>query len=149
MTAEKFWSGWLKVTMIMIIFAGLFLIALYHLGLTGFIDKKIDNTFFSGNDPGEAVHRLRIWMISVAGSVMIGWGMIMLYIVNQPFSRKEKWAWRSIFYSILTWYLIDSSISFSHGVGINIILNTIVFLQVVAPLLFLRNQFFPKLEPAL
>lgn len=146
MTADKFWSGWLKVTMIMIITGGLLLVVLYNLGLTSFIDHKIDKAFFEGHDPGVAVNNLRIWMISVAGSVMVGWGSIMLYIVSNPFKRREKWAWRSIFYPIMIWFVIDTTISITHGVGINVLINTILFLQIIAPLLFLRNQFFGKSE---
>jgi hypothetical protein len=146
MTAEKFWTWWLKVTMIMVMAGGFLLVALYNLGISDFLDRKIDRVFFEGENPADAVNRLRIWMISVAGAVMAGWGLMMLYIVNHPFRRKEKWAWRSIFYPILIWYLIDNTISAWYGVGINVIINTVLFLQVIAPLLFLRNQFFVRLN---
>ena len=148
MNAEKFWMGWLRITIYLVITAGFLMVILYHLGLTGYLDHKIDKAFFDGINPGPAVHFLRIWMISIAGAVMMGWGLAMLYIVNHPFQRGEKWAWKSIFYPMVTWYLIDTAVSLGFGVGINVVINTILFLQVIAPLLFLYSQFYPKAEIA-
>ena len=142
MNADKFWSGWLKVTMIMIILAGIGLTLIYNFGSAEFLDKKIDKVFFSGNDPGEYVHNLKTWMISITGSLMAAWGLTILYLVNNAFQRRKVWAWRSIFYPLLLLYLLDTSISAWFAAGFNVFLNTVIFLQVIAPLLFLRNQFF-------
>jgi len=146
MTADKFWSGWLKITMTMVVLMGILLVLLYNFGAAGFLHIKIDKVFFDGHSPGEAVENLKIWMVSVTGSVIAAWGLSMLYLVNHSLKRREKWAWRSIFYPVLVWYLLDTMVSAYHGVGFNVIINTILFLQVIAPLLFLRNQFFGKLK---
>ncbi len=58
---------------------------------------------------------MRGWLIGVSGAVMAGWGSSMLYIVHHPFQKREKWSWRSIFYPLLLWYILDSTISAYYG----------------------------------
>ena len=144
MNAEKFWLGWLKITMCLVVLAGILLALFSDYLFSDFIDTKINKIFFSGISPEFNVEQLKKWMFGVSGAVMVGWGLSMLYVVNYPFRQKEQWAWRCIFYPVLAWYLIDSSISAYFGVGFNVLINSILFLQIVAPLLFLRAQFFPQ-----
>lgn len=132
--------------MILVILAGILLVILYNLGMADFMDRKIDRVFSPGESAGVDAESMRIWLVSIIGSVMAAWGLSMLYLVNHAFTRREKWAWRSIFYPLLLWYLLDSIISARYGAGFNIVLNTIFFLQLIAPLLFLRNQFFPLVK---
>lgn len=142
MTAEKFWDGWLKVTMVLVILAGLSLIILSATGGTEFMDKEIYRIFLDVHKPGAGVQRMTNWMSSVTGAVMAGWGMSMLFLVGHAFKRREKWAWRSMFYPVLLWYLTDSLASAWFDAYFNVMANTVLFLQIIAPLLFLRQQFF-------
>lgn len=148
MSAEKFWSEWLKITMLIVITAGLLLALISNLIQIQFINKMIDDVFFLGIQPEEHVNMLKNWLFGVSGAVMAGWGCSMYYIVNHAFRHRERWAWRCIFYPVIIWYILDSSISFYYGVTFNVIINSILMLQIMAPLLFLRNQFFEKLAPA-
>jgi hypothetical protein len=143
-TAEKFWSGWLKVTMWIVIIAGIFLSITVNLMPWNYLDKQIDQVFFPGQALNESVEMLKHWLIAISGAVMVGWGSCMLYVVNHPFRQKEKWAWRCIFYPVIFWYFLDTSVSIYYGANFNVVINTILFLQVLAPLLFFKNQFFPK-----
>jgi hypothetical protein len=148
MNAEKFWLGWLKITMILVIVAGGFLAIFSQFAYSAFLNAKIDNVFFNGTNPGGQVELLKKWLTGVAGAVMLGWGISMLYVVNHPFRQRQAWAWRSIFYPVLIWYLLDSGISAYYGILINVSINTILFLQIMAPLLFLRNNFFEQIKAA-
>ncbi|MBA7590657.1 hypothetical protein ES708_32785 [subsurface metagenome] len=147
MTAEKFWMGWLKITIIIIIIAGILLIILGNTAYAEILNKQINRVFYSGRIPEQSVLLMKGWLLGVSGAVMAGWGSSMLYIVYHPFKKREKWAWRSIFYPLLLWYLLDSIVSLYYGAVFNVTINTILFLQIIAPLLFLRNLFFPKLNP--
>lgn len=146
MTADKFWLGWLKITMWLIVIVGIFLALFSDYLFSDFLNSKINRIFFAGVPPVLQVEMLKKWMLGIAGAVMMGWGLSMLYVVNNPFKKREQWAWRCIFYPVLVWYLIDSSISAYFGVGFNVMINSILFLQIVAPLLFLRSQFFPQFK---
>ncbi|MGD2035431.1 MAG: hypothetical protein PVF73_10270 [Bacteroidales bacterium] len=148
MTAEKFWMGWLKITMIIIIAAGVFFVILGNTDYAKILNSQINRIFYSGNIPEESVLLMRGWLIGIMGAVMAGWGSSMLYIVYHPFRRREKWAWRSIFYPVLIWFLLDSTVSACYDATFNVVINTVLFLQVLAPLLFLRKLFLRKVKPA-
>ena len=144
MSAEKFWNYWLKVTMILVLLAGILLILLSATGRTEFMDKEIYRTFLGVHKPGAGIQRMTNWMAGVTGAVMTGWGLSMFFLVSHAFKRREKWAWRSMFYPVLLWYLADSLVSAWFGAYFNVMANTVLFLQIMAPLLFLRQQFFGK-----
>lgn len=144
MTAEKFWIGWLKITLFIIIIVGIFLVILGNTGYADVLNKKLNHTFYSGNIPEKSVLLMRGWLIGVSGAIMTGWGTTMLYIVYHAFLKKEKWSWRSIFYPLIIWYLLDSAVSAYYNAMFNVVINTVLFLQVMAPLLFLRNLFFSE-----
>jgi len=145
MNAEKFWLGWLKITMIIVIIGGAFLAVIPQFFNIPFLDAQLHNGFFFGGIP-EGVPAFTRWITGVTGAVMLSWGFSMLYVVNHPFRQHEKWAWRSVFYPVLTWYIIDSVVSAHFGVGFNVVVNSILFLQIMAPLLFLRNYFFEQVR---
>ena len=146
MNAEKFWLGWLKTTMIILIVIGGFLTFFSSWINSVFLDVRIDAVFLNELMPGENLGSLKNWYTSILGAVMLGWGFSMLYIIDNPLRQREKWAWRSIFYPVLFWYLLDSGVSAYHGAIFNVIINTVLFLQVMAPLLFLRNILFEPVK---
>ncbi len=146
MNAENFWLGWLKVTMIMVIVAGVFLAIFSGFANTQFLDAKINKVFLYGSNTGHQIESLKNWYTGLVGALMMGWGISMLYVVSHPLRKREQWAWRSIFYPVVVWYIIDSGISAYFGVIFNVVINTILFLQIMAPLLFLRNQLFEKIK---
>jgi hypothetical protein len=146
MSAEKFWSGWLQITMWIVIVAGIFLAILANIFPWKYIDQQINRIFFSSQSPGESVEMMKHWLIGLSGAVMAGWGFSMLYVVKHPFRRKERWAWCCIFYPVIIWYVIDTSVSTYFGAHFNVLINSILLLQIIAPLLFLKNQFFTKMS---
>ena len=147
MNAEKFWLGWLKTTMIILIVLGGVLTFFSHWINTTLLDARIDAVFLN-ELPGENLGPLKNWYASILGAIMLGWGFSMFYIIDKPLRQREKWAWRSIFYPVLFWYLLDSGVSAYYGVIFNVIVNTVLFLQVMAPLLFLRNILFEPVNTA-
>ena len=130
----------------LVVIVGVFLALFSDFLFSDFLNSKINRIFFSGVPPAYQVGLLKKWMLGISGAIMVGWGLSMLYVVSFPFKRKEQWAWRCIFYPVLAWYLLDSSISAYFGVGFNVLINSILFLQIIAPLLFLRSQFFPQFK---
>ncbi len=134
--------------MIMVVIGGAFLAIFPRFINSLFLKDMIDKVFLSEMVPGSDVEFLRNWYTGVTGAVMLGWGYAMIYFVNHPLKQREKWAWRGIFYPVLVWYILDSGISAYYGVIFNVTINTILFLQIVAPLLFLRNHFFESVKIA-
>lgn len=147
MDAQKFWLGWLKVTVAIIIAAGVFFTVFSQTTFVSSLNNQINKVFFNDSSPSAPAYMMQSWLIGVMGSVMAGWGCAMFYLIVYPLKRKEVWAWRCIFYSVMLWFILDSAVSSYHGAVFNVVINCVLFLQIMAPLLFLRNSFFQKIEP--
>ncbi|MBN1598363.1 MAG: hypothetical protein JW894_08715 [Bacteroidales bacterium] len=147
MNAEIFWLGCLKVTVVLIIIAGVIFTFFSHTSITNIINYQVNKVFFIDVPPNVPVFMMQSWLIGVMGAIMAGWGCTMLYLIVYPFRKKESWSWRCMFYSVVFWFILDSGISGYHGAVFNVVINCILFLQIMAPLLFLRNSFFLKIRP--
>ena len=141
MNAEKFWYSWLKVTMIIVIIAGIAIAFLSHTPLFESINKSINHVFFSDQLPDYATQMLQGWLLGVMGAILTAWGITVLYLTCNAMKKKEFWAWKCIFYSLIAWFIIDTSVSIYYQAILNVFINCIFLFQIVAPLLFLRNSF--------
>jgi hypothetical protein len=72
---------------------------------------------------------------------MVGWGTFFLFIVKEPFARKEAWSLQCIGAGLGAWFVIDTSLSAYSGVYANIILNTVILVLVAIPLISTREDF--------
>jgi len=68
-------------------------------------------------------------------------GVVIAFIVQNPFRNKERWAWDALILAFSLWYLTDTAISLSFGVIFNALFNTIIFIAAILPLLFTRKEF--------
>ena len=77
----------------------------------------------------------------IIGAVMAGWMMVIVLLARGPFRAGERFAWNSIAWPLLGWYLIDTAFSIAHGVWGNVLLNTGIALMFGVPLLASRRHF--------
>jgi hypothetical protein len=54
---------------------------------------------------------------------MIGWGLLMLGLIQDPKLSREPRVWQLMTYAMLTWFVIDSTASWLTGAGVNILGN--------------------------
>jgi hypothetical protein len=99
------------------------------------------------NGPGE----LRLdphmrFSLAVLGAVTIGWSLTLLAAVqaaNQLGKRLGKSIWILVTASVVSWYVIDSSLSIATGFGLNAIPNTVFMAAFLLPVIrsgVLSNQ---------
>lgn len=141
MNAEKFWYSWLKITMILVIIAGIALAFLSRTSLFEFINQNINHIFFADQLPDIATQKLQGWLLGIMGAILAAWGITVLYLTCYAMKKKEFWSWKCIFFSLIVWFIIDTSVSIYYQAILNIFINCIFFFQIAAPLLFLRNSF--------
>ncbi len=136
MNMFNFWRRWLQAMIILIILFSLYLTySAFDGGLSQF------NTLFFENSIPEGVITYQRWVSGLLGSVWMAYGIALLFITDNSFDNRERWAWNCITVSLLVWFLVDSFISFFLGVGINAIGNSIYFVLIILPLLFTRKHF--------
>ena len=129
--SHRFWDGWLITVTAGIIAFSVSLVALPQLSQTLF-----DNLFarqLATHQPLEpsAADYVR-FVYGVLGAVMIGWMVSLLFLIAGPFRERTRFGWCAVTFSVLVWFVIDSSFSIWVGFWENAAFNT-GFLFLFAP----------------
>ncbi|MEM0993438.1 MAG: hypothetical protein AAGI49_10410 [Bacteroidota bacterium] len=144
MTNERFnfWQKWLIYANVMTVGVGL-LVA--FAGNSFFFALHNDYTakvFFEGTAFTPEVLQLKNWLFGIIGGTIVGFHLLMIMIAEYAFKRKETWAYWAMWLGLLSWFIIDSSLSFYYGAIHNILLINIVALILIGlPLLMTRKVF--------
>lgn len=138
----KFWYYWLVVATVLN-----FVIALV-------IAFAPDSPFFSMHTDAiatawfpegwtEGAEQVRQFFFGIIGGTLAGYFILQGVIVWVPFYRREQWAWHAIFWAMVVWFLIDSSLSVVHGAFFNVwMINVWPLILVLLPLVMTRRYFF-------
>ena len=147
----KFWSNWIiGVSLIGIVFA----VAMLLPGT--FQDTFAQWAYDTVAGPGLyaelttgdlAVQRL---LYGILGAVMVGWFVMIAWLAYIPFRRGERWAWLALDTSLLTWFVLDSTISVQSGMPQNVLFNLVFLVLFMIPLVATWGQIEPlkMLRPA-
>lgn len=76
----------------------------------------------------------RGWIQALLGGTMISYAWAMLFITAVPLRRRERWAVWAIAIATLNWFLIDTTLSATHGVWINVAFNATALAMTAIPL---------------
>jgi hypothetical protein len=87
--------------------------------------------------PADAVDYYRV-IYGVLGAVMIGWFLLVIWVVRGPLANGVAGAWGALVVSIGGWFAIDTTFSLASGFPENAVLN-LVFLGAFAPGLWLTR----------
>ncbi|MEL6720526.1 MAG: hypothetical protein AAFO82_07545 [Bacteroidota bacterium] len=138
----NFWQKWLTYANVMTVIVGL-LVA--FAGNSFFFDLHNHYTkeaFFQSADFAPEVLKLKNWLFGIIGGTIVGFHLLMIMISENAFKRKEKWAYQTMWMGMLSWFFIDSGLSFYYGAIHNILLiNLIALLLIGLPLLMTRKVF--------
>jgi hypothetical protein len=119
---------------------GLFIALLNTTPLFAPFGDEFDKAFFASGGITDQERSFQQWTYGVVGATMVGWGIFMFFIVRYAFPQRMRWAWNCILTGVVAWYVIDSSISAYHGVGANVLLNTVILVLIMVPLAAVRSE---------
>lgn len=123
----------------------LFGLSLALFNQTSFFDLLFNNNinpvFWGDMKVSSEVIHFQQWVYGVMGATCAGWGVIIYFIVNNAFKKKEIWAWNSILVGIIMWFIFDESISLYFKVYFNAIFNLALIISIFLPLIFTRCYF--------
>ena len=140
----SFWQKWLTYSNIfavviglVVAFAGNSLILKIHNNFTSQI-------YFEGGTIHGDMLLMKNWLFGVIGGTIVGFHLLMIMISENAFKEKEKWAYHALWIGMISWFLIDSSLSFYFGAWYNVLLiNLPAFVMITLPLIMTRKVFFP------
>jgi hypothetical protein len=110
----------------------------------GLATQSLFKTLIYGTAPnpvtGTEALRYTRFVYGVLGAVMFGWALALWFIVTGPLRQRQRWAWNAVAFSMLGWFLVDSSLSLLSGYGENAILNLAFGVMFAVPLYFMRRE---------
>ncbi len=140
----EFWVNWLKAVSVIFSLFGILLSLLNQLPIfTLPLNKYINSAFWaSGEVLSSEIVKYQNWIYCLIGAVCLMIGILIFCIVNNPFRKKEMWAWNCLFISTLAWFAIDETASIYFGVYANAIFNIGFFLSILIPLILTKKYFY-------
>ncbi|EOZ98706.1 hypothetical protein A33Q_1360 [Indibacter alkaliphilus LW1] len=85
---------------------------------------------------------LKNWLFGIIGGTIVGFHILMVMISENAFKKKESWAYRAMCFALLSWFMIDSSISMYYKAIHNIVLiNLFALILIGLPLVMTRRHF--------
>jgi len=136
-----FWKVWLFVVAVVIAVFGVLMAFLNQTTVIAVFNREINFVFWPTGEVGRGVPEFQSWVYGVWGATVAGMGIFAAYVARYPFARKEKWARQCLAAGTVVWFVLDTSISLAFGVVFNALFNTLVFLLIVAPLVFTWRDF--------
>lgn len=138
----NFWFKWLITVSFLTIVFGLSLILFNQSALFNVLfNAKVNQLFWGSPAVSAETILFQQWVYSTLGAMMVGWGVMLVYVSAHPFRNKETWSSNCITLSLLLWFIADTTTSYYFHVYINIILNIIILFAFALPLIFTRKYF--------
>lgn len=135
------WRWLLVVSLIGILFGALMVVAP---GLLSPLSRPSYNSFFTTDRYSQlsaADIAFQNWLYGVVGAVMAGWSLTVAFIAYFPFRAGERWAWPALGIAVVVWFVLDTGISWLHGVTVNVLFNTVLLIAFGVPLIASRRFF--------
>jgi len=137
-----FWQKMLTYANIMAALVGLLVAFAGNSIFFALHNQYSQEVFFQGQAFSPEVLALKNWLFGIIGGTIFGFHLLMIYISEYPFKQKEKWAYQAMWAGLLSWFIIDSSISIFYGAIHNVLMINIVALILIGlPLWMTRKAF--------
>ncbi len=136
---SPFWQRWLRIASIALVIYGVFTAFAVFPALTGPTHSTIELLFWPRLEQTGALGPHAVFLLGVLGAVVMGWAVLMYFVVAEAVSSGAPWAFRALWASLITWFVVDNLASWVAGAPLNLLPNTLVAAVFVAPLVFGRR----------
>lgn len=137
----NFWRKWLTFSNVVAACVG---IVVAFAGNSIFFEMHNQysaEVFFNGPMSPEII-RFKNWLFGIIGGTIVGFHVLMIFISENAFLSKEKWAYWALWSGLISWFVIDSGISVYYGAIHNLVMiNLVALIMIGIPLVFTRSEF--------
>lgn len=138
----EFWQKWLTYANVMTVAVGLIVAFAGNSSIFEIHNYYTKQVFFNKLEFHPDVLHLKNWLFGIIGGTIVGFHILMIFISENAFKKKEKWAYYALWAGLTTWFFIDSGVSFYYGAIHNIVLINLVALVFIGiPLIMTRKAF--------
>jgi len=139
----NFWQKWLTYANVITLIVGLLVAFAGNSFVFKLHNNYTQNVFLGGEELTGDLLQFKNWLFGIIGGTIVGFHLLMIFISENAFKKKEKWAYQAMLYSLLIWFVIDSSISIYTGALYNVIIINLVALFLIGlPLVMTRRAFY-------
>lgn len=137
-----FWQKWLTWANVITIVVGLLVAFAGNSIFFEAHNARSAELFFDGADFDGKLLAFKNWLFGIIGGTIVGFHLLMVMISEFAFKQKQKWAYVAMWLGLLSWFVIDSSISIYYGAWHNLwIINLVALILIGTPLLATRKAF--------
>lgn len=138
----KFWQKWLTWANALTVVIGLLVAFAGNSFVFDLHNSYTKELFFEGQKIEGDILQFKNWLFGIIGGSIVGFHLLMIMISENSFKNKEPWAYSAMWIGLLSWFLIDSSISLYYGAVHNLLIINIVALVIIGlPLAMTKNAF--------
>lgn len=138
----NFWQKWLTYANVFTIGVGLLVAFAGNSLFFGLHNDYTKEVFLNGNDFEPNILEFKNWLFGIIGATIVGFHVLMVMISENSFKRKELWAYKAMWYGLLSWFIIDTAISIYYGAIHNVVIINIFALALIGtPLVMTRKEF--------
>lgn len=139
----NFWWRWLVAADIIVIVFGAAQVMLPNLIRQVFSLLVFGSASYIDTFPQDAIRYITLTH-AIMGSVMVGWGISMMYTLFTQFRTGEWTGWMSIAAALTLWFIPDTAMSLITGFWQNAVLNVGFILLFAIPLVATYRLFRAK-----
>ena len=130
------WHRWLLLAASIVVGVGA---AFVLLALVG-VPRELMEILYLPGEPDVASADTVSFAVGVTGSVMVGWGVSMLYIYLDPAMLERPRIARAFFLATVAWFILDTFVSIAVGAMINVVGNCLFLGLLLPPLAVLSSR---------
>jgi len=138
-----FWQKWLTWANAIAVIAGLVIAFFGNSTLFEIHNSASERIYFEGNEMTGGLLNFKNFLFGIIGGTIAGFHLLIIFISEYAFKKKEKWAYLAIWSAMLLWFLIDSGLSIYYGAIFNVLyINIGSMLLIILPLIFTMKDFY-------
>ncbi|MBE7437156.1 MAG: hypothetical protein HS115_01785 [Spirochaetales bacterium] len=138
----EFWRKWLLYCNILIVGLGVLIAFAGNSILFEMHNSGSRATFFEGKEFPADVLAFKNWLFGIIGGTIVGFHILMIFLIAEPFRRRERWSYQALWAGLLSWFVIDSSVSLFYGAVYNVVLiNLVALVSIGLPLVMTARAF--------
>ena len=137
----NFWQKWLTYSNVIAVCVGL-LVAFAGNSIFFQIHNQYTAEVFFSSELTPDVIVFKNWLFGIIGGTIVGFHILMIFISEYAYKKKERWAYWALWSGLVSWFVIDSSLSVYYGAIHNLILiNLAALIMIGLPLVFTGSEF--------
>ncbi len=131
---------WLKLVAIFHVLGGIALSADFPGAIWEVYRQELFSIFNMTTHPSAEYQALLKMIVRLFGATVASWGATMWIIIKAIEDHGVSKYRLPLVFALLIWFVIDCTISVSHGVYIHLLVNSAALMSILVPLLLLKSE---------